>query len=109
MAHIEDVLLNAIAQSGDEYVFGAAVDFKDTDPEEFDCSGLVQWSCHQARVSPAMPRGSWIQATHCHTHKTDISVAEAIKTRGALLFKFDSDPFTAATRPEQGARRVVAR
>lgn len=99
MTHIEDVLLNAVAQAGDRYEFGAAVNFNNPDPEVFDCSGLVQWSCHQAKVSPAMPRGSWIQATHCHTHSTDISVEDAIKTRGALLFKFDSDPFTAATRP----------
>jgi hypothetical protein len=101
MINIEDVLLNAVAQAGDRYEFGAAVNFNNPDPEVFDCSGLVQWSCHQARVGPAMPRGSWIQATHCHTHNTEISVEDAIKTRGALLFRFDSDPFTASTRPSK--------
>ncbi len=101
MTNIEDVLLHAVAQGGDRYEFGAAVNFNDPDPAVFDCSGLVQWSCNQARVKPTMPRGSWIQATHCHTHQTDVPVADAVAIRGALLFRFDSDPFTAAVRPNK--------
>jgi hypothetical protein len=40
-----------------------------------------------------MPDGSWIQARHCHDHGTVIPTELALQTRGALLFKFDSDPF----------------
>jgi hypothetical protein len=38
--NIEDVLLNAVAQAGDRYEFGAAVNFNNPDPDVFDCSGL---------------------------------------------------------------------
>src|SRR5690606_39740146 len=36
--------------------------------------------------------GSWIQYRHCHNHGTTITPAVAIATRGALLFRFSSDP-----------------
>ncbi|MGD9704213.1 MAG: NlpC/P60 family protein [Acidimicrobiia bacterium] len=101
MTTIEEVLMYSVAQAGDRYQFGAAVDFKNPDPDVFDCSGLVSWACGHAGVKPLLPHGSWLQATHCRSHHLDMDVDEAIATRGALLFKFGAtDPFTAATRPE---------
>jgi hypothetical protein len=82
-------------------VFGAAVDFADPDPREFDCSGLVQWSCDRAGVKPRLPHSSFLQARYCIANRTDIPVADGVATRGALLFKFTEgvDLMTIATRP----------
>jgi cell wall-associated NlpC family hydrolase len=101
MPTIEDVLMNSLAQAGDQYVFGAAVNFTDPDPDVFDCSGLVSWACGRAGVKPPLPHGSWLQATHCcRANHLEMDVDEAITTRGALLFKFGTtDPFTASIRP----------
>jgi hypothetical protein len=99
MIGIEDVLVWSLAQKGDTYMFGAPFNRGDLNPTEFDCSGLVEWSCRHAGVDPPMPTGSWIQATHCHKRGTDATIDEAVKTRGALLFRFNADPFTSATRP----------
>ncbi len=95
---INDVLLHALAQDGDRYVFGHEVKMSDHDPDVFDCSELVQWACHRAGVQPVMPDGSWYQARHCRNHNKTIPVAEAIATEGALLFYFRGDPF-AGGRP----------
>jgi cell wall-associated NlpC family hydrolase len=102
MPTIEEVLLFAVAQAGDVYQFGAAVDFSDPDPDVFDCSGLVSWACGHAGVQPVLPHGSWLQAKLCcRTHQLEVGVDDAIFTRGALLFKFGkTDPFTAHQRPE---------
>ena len=98
--HIEDVLLWAVAQAGDRYVFGAVVEFNNDNPNEFDCSGLVAWACNHAGVQPNFPHASWLQAKQCHDAKADISVDEGVATRGALLFGFTEgvDPFTANSR-----------
>jgi hypothetical protein len=100
--HIEDVLLWAVAQAGDRYVFGAAIEFNNDDPNQFDCSGLVAWACNHAGVRPNLPHASWLQAKQCHDAKTDIAIDDAIATRGALLFGFTEgvDPFTATARPD---------
>ena len=89
MVHIEDVLFLSLAQTGDTYSFGAAVNFNDPDPTAFDCSGLVQWSCARAGVQPDVPRRSFEQARHClNLPDKARSVDEGVATRGALLFKF---------------------
>lgn len=79
-------------QTGDRYIFGAEADLSDPDPSAFDCSELVQWACARCGVQPTMPDGSWIQWQHCRNHGTLISIEEAIRTKGALLFVFGSDP-----------------
>ncbi len=86
--HIESVLLLAIQQAGDTYVMNSVVNFNDPDPEVFDCSGLVQWSCHRAGVTPNLPRASWQQAQFCGKNGTFMEVLDAVETRGALLFSF---------------------
>ena len=87
MVHIEDVLFHSLGQTGDRYIFGAAVNFNNPDPVEFDCSGLVQWSCGRAGVDPGVPRRSFEQARHCIKHDKQRTVEEAVDIRGALLFK----------------------
>ena len=41
-----------------------------------------------------MRDGSWLQARHCQACETLVPVEVGLKTRGALLFRFGSDPFT---------------
>jgi hypothetical protein len=104
MTHIEDVLLHSLGQKGDRYVFQVAVDFDNPNPDVFDCSGLVQWSCHRARVKPRVPRSSWQQAQHCIVaHGLKMTVDEGVATRGALLFKFTEGVSleTLTSRPKQ--------
>lgn len=75
-----DFVNAALTQSGDRYVFGAEVNLADADPDAFDCSELVQWAA--ARVGVNVPDGSQNQRRFCKK----ISVDQAVKTRGALLF-----------------------
>lgn len=75
----------ALAQAGDRYVYGAEARLSDPDPDAFDCSELVQWAAHRAGVTIA--DGSSAQYAACKKHHTTLSVAAAIKTRGALLFR----------------------
>lgn len=81
-----------LSQDGDKYVWGAEASASDTNPSAFDCSELVQWGC--ARLGVKAPDGSWYQARWCKMNGTLIPVQEGIDTLGALLFRFDSDPFT---------------
>jgi len=76
-----DFLNAALAQNGDRYVFGAETNLNDANPNTFDCSELVQWAAHQAGVS--IPDGSANQ----RAASIPISVEEAIRTPGALLFR----------------------
>ncbi|MDP1830283.1 MAG: peptidoglycan-binding protein [Archangium sp.] len=75
-----EMLRLALKQNGDRYVFGAEVRLDDKDPHTFDCSELVQWAVHQAGGS--IPDGS--QNQRGATQR--ISVQEAARTPGALLF-----------------------
>ena len=76
----QEMLQKALAQRGDRYVFGHEVNLNDANPNTFDCSELVQWAVHQAGGS--IPDGS--QNQRGATQR--ISVAEAARTPGALLF-----------------------
>lgn len=77
-------------QAGDRYIYGAEVSLDDPDPKAhghaLDCSEGVQWACARCGVQPAMPDGSAAQLAHCKQHGTLISIDEAIRTAGALLF-----------------------
>ena len=93
MTNIADVVRLLVEQNGDRYVFGHEVNINDKDPDVFDCSELVQWACGHAGVRPLVPDGSWLQARHCRAHGTLTGVDRAIRTQGALLFRFRGDPF----------------
>ncbi|MEW5741886.1 MAG: peptidoglycan-binding protein [Myxococcota bacterium] len=70
----------ALDQKGDRYVFGAETNLKDKNPGVFDCSELVQWAAAQAGIN--LVDGSQNQRAACKS----ISVEQALRTRGALLF-----------------------
>ena len=103
-----DIIQLALAQAGKPYVYGVEVNLDDPSPASFDCSELVQWVCHRLGVQPEMPDGSWIQYVHCKQHGLTLSVDEAVRTRGALLFtnRDESgramDPSSANDHPAQG-------
>jgi len=81
------IVTKAMTQSGDPYIFGTEVDLGDSDPDAFDCSELVQWVCAQLDVKPTMPDGAIYQMQHCQKNDTMISISQAVKTVGALLFR----------------------
>lgn len=81
---VEDVLSHATAQRGDRYVFGTEDSPLDPDPDEFDCSELVEWACARAGVKPTVPDGAYYQWRH--TSDLSLDVDHGIATRGALLF-----------------------
>jgi hypothetical protein len=56
----------------------------------FDCSELVQWAAHQAGVEVA--DGSWLQYQQMQRQGGAMSVEQALRTPGALLFSFSSSP-----------------
>lgn len=76
-----DFVRRALAQAGDRYVFGAEVALDAADPTAFDCSELVQWAA--AQVGLRVPDGSANQAAHVRP----MTVQEALRTPGALLFR----------------------
>ncbi|MCP3104051.1 peptidoglycan-binding protein [Myxococcus sp. K15C18031901] len=82
---VETFVQKALAQAGDKYIFGAETRLDDPNPKAFDCSELVEWAAAQAGVH--MPDGTMNQVPYCKQKGTTLSVAEALKTRGALLFK----------------------
>lgn len=73
---IEDFVRICLALRGKPYVWGAA------GPDSFDCSGLVMWATRQLGVtfSDHYTGDQWHDSQH-------VSVAQATRTRGALLFE----------------------
>jgi cell wall-associated NlpC family hydrolase len=84
-----DFVAEALSQVGKTYVFGATPSPASNNPTSFDCSSLVQWAA--GRVGVTLPRTSQTQWAACRSAGTSISVENAIKTRGALLFEAGSD------------------
>ena len=78
-------------QIGDTYRFGAEAAADDANPTAFDSSELVEWAAEQAGFHD-MPDGSWNQYRYLHDAGAAVPVAEALQTRGALVFGFSSDP-----------------
>jgi cell wall-associated NlpC family hydrolase len=89
---------DALAQAGDRYVFGAEASPDDANPSIFDCSELTQWAAKRAGVD--LPDGSWLQYQTLAKEGGTMSVEQALKTRGALLFHFSSSPMGSG-RPAQ--------
>lgn len=81
------IVAKAMTQAGDPYDYGYEVNLQDPDPDAFDCSELVEWVCAQLGVSPKMPDGAANQHDFCENHGTLISISQAVKTVGALLFR----------------------
>ena len=96
---VEVFVKAALAQEGDSYVFGAETSLSDPDPTTFDCSELVQWAAYQAGVQ--LPDGSYNQYLELKAGNAAISVEEALRTRGALLFTFSEEPTPGGGRPSE--------
>lgn len=78
-----DFVTLCLKQLGESYRLGAEVDLKNPDPAgPWDCSELVEWACFQLGVQPKFPDYSGNQIDACRP----ITVEEASKTRGALLW-----------------------
>jgi len=92
MTTVSQIAALMLSSEGDAYIYGVEVSPSEENPAAFDCSELVQWACN--RLGVEMPDGSWIQARFCNQHHTNIPVAEALATYGALLFRFSSDPYS---------------
>lgn len=80
-----DFLQQALSQNGKPYVYGAEASANNDNPRALDCSELVEWAA--ARSGAHMPDGSANQLAHCRRHGTEISVDQALRTPGALLFR----------------------
>jgi len=89
----------ARSQIGDPYRFGAEVRMDDTNPHGFDSSELVEWSAAQAGIK--LPDGSWKQYQHLHEGGNAVPVDQALRTPGALVFGFSSDPLASSGRPDR--------
>lgn len=84
----EDFITIAAAQVGDSYVWGAQPKVSDPNPGAFDCSALVQWAA--GRVGVSLPRTSEEQWAAIQAAKTTLTVDQASKTQGALMFPADA-------------------
>jgi hypothetical protein len=83
-----DFVQLALSQAGDEYVFGAqAADqghVLSDDPDAFDCQELVEWSA--AKLGIEAKDASYMQYDELERTNHTMSVEDALKTPGALLF-----------------------
>lgn len=70
----------ALAQAGDSYVYAVEAPVSNADPNAFDCSELVEWASGRVGV----PFGG--TSTSMAAAVNSVSVEQAIRTRGALLF-----------------------
>ncbi len=89
----------ATAQEGDPYVWGASASANDADPDAFDCSELVKWAAARAGVD--VPDGTWLQYLHLKEQGALVSVEDAARTPGALVFRFSSEPVPGGGRPSE--------
>jgi hypothetical protein len=78
------IIETAKSQFGKPYVYASAPDPKVKNPKSFDCSGYTRWVF--GRNGVYLPAGSWNQAIHGRNSGTLISIDQAIRTPGALLF-----------------------
>jgi Bacterial TSP3 repeat len=83
---VRDFLRNASHQLGDKHKRMAEADPKAKDPDTWDSSELVEWSAKRAGVT--MPDGSWKQYDYLAKKGSTVSVEEALRTPGALVFTF---------------------
>jgi Bacterial TSP3 repeat len=100
---LDRMVASANQAVGTDYRRGAEADGRDASPDAFDISEMVEWAA--ARGGVDLPDGSWRQYEYLHEAGADLSVQEALQTKGALLFHFDSDPLAGNGRP--GGASVV--
>ncbi len=96
---VQHMLDQALAQVGDQYVFGAEVDVNDPDPTTWDCAELTKWAAHQAGAD--IPGSSFEQYLDLRAKGLLIPIEEAEHTPGALVFHFSSEPVAGGGRPSE--------
>jgi cell wall-associated NlpC family hydrolase len=96
----QQFLQTALAEKGKPYVYGATARTDDPDPKAFDCSELVKWAAE--RVGAKIPDGATAQYLYTRDHGTTMSVEQALKTPGALLFHFGHEPRDLGDIPADG-------
>ncbi len=99
-SQVEVFVQAALRQLGDAYVTNASTDPNDPDPDAFDCSEFTEWAAAQAGV-PGLGEASYVQYNQMKAAGTTMSVEEALRTRGALLFRFPGGEPT----PDQTSRK----
>jgi hypothetical protein len=109
---VQQMIDNALAQVGDDYVFGVEVSPTDPDPNAWDSAELTRWSAWQ--VGSVIPGSSFEQYLDAKAKGLLIPVDRGLVTPGALLFHFSSEPATGGGRPAEahvafslGAGRTV--
>lgn len=83
-ANVEEFLCNMLAQKGDRYVFGSETPLTAPGDDEWDCSELTEWAAGGLLLD-----GAYNQWKQTQRAGTTLSVASAMRTRGALLFVGD--------------------
>jgi cell wall-associated NlpC family hydrolase len=83
-------LTNALDQKGKPYVWGASAAPTDPNPAAFDCSELTKWAA--ARSGVTIPDGAAHQYVWLKQQGATMTVQQALRTPGALLFSFASEP-----------------
>jgi cell wall-associated NlpC family hydrolase len=85
MADVARALVTASTRP--RYVFAAEAKLTDPHPEALDCSELVQWAAYQAAGR------DWVDGSvNQYAAGQHITVAEALHTKGALLFLTNGGP-----------------
>ena len=97
--NVQHMLEAALAQVGDQYVFGAEVDVNDPDPQTWDCAELTKWAAHQAGAD--IPGSSFEQYLDLKSKGMLIPIDQAEHTPGALVFHFSSEPTEGGGRPDE--------
>jgi cell wall-associated NlpC family hydrolase len=93
-------LSNALAEQGKPYVYGATAQISDPDPKAFDCSELTKWAA--ARAGVTIPDGATAQYLDIRDHGDTMTVQQALRTPGALLFHFSHEPRDLGDIPADG-------
>jgi hypothetical protein len=106
----QQFLASILDQVGDRVKFSTEVASTAADSATWDSSELVEWAANRAGAK--MPDGSWRQYNQLNADGHGVDPEVALRTPGALLFKFSSDPKTGIPNERQvvislGDGRVV--
>jgi cell wall-associated NlpC family hydrolase len=96
----QQFLTTALAQKGKPYIYAAHTQPDDPNPAAFDCSELTKWAA--ARVGVTIPDGATAQYLNIRDNGTTMSVEQALRTPGALLFHFGHEPRDLGDIPADG-------
>jgi cell wall-associated NlpC family hydrolase len=99
-AKAQEFLGIALKQKGKPYVYGAHTQPTDVDPPAFDCSELTKWAAAQSGIT--IPDGATAQYLKIRDQGRTMSVEEALRTPGALLFHFGHEPKDLGDIPADG-------